>query len=185
MKAFAVFALAVVLVSGASAAHADDPIVSDVYKSIRDRLALMKPVAAWKVLRQLPVEDVERERVVLQSSIEKAEAVRVDGATARMFFKAQIEAAKEIQSCWMDRWAKGEPKAPETAPDLVREVRPELIRLGSDILRSIARTFKEGEGPPFDPAGEPEFIASIDVDCLSEDGKREIYRALLAVQPLE
>ena len=185
MKAITALALALAMVSGVSPALAEDPARNDVYESIRDRLALMKPVAAWKAARKVPIEDLDREKIVVQSSMRNAEAVRIDGLSAKSFFEAQIAAAKEIQSCWIDRWASGKAKAPEAVRDLVSDIRPRLIELGAQILKDVAFAFKESEDRPFAPGQESEFVAAIEIDCLSDDSKREFYRALLAVQPLE
>ena len=185
MNRFAILMLVLTVAAVTAPAAKAEPLTTAVFENIRDRLALMKSVAAWKALRNRPVEDLEREQKVLQSSLGKAEAVRIDGSTAQAFFEAQIDAAKEIQSCWMDRWTRDPSKAPQTAPDLIRDIRPKLIDLGAVILKNVARAWKESEDLPFHVDDEPAFVAAVEVDCLSGAAKRQIYRALVAVQPLE
>ncbi len=185
MRGWVILALAVAMLAGTVPASAADPVKTAVFDGIRDRLALMKPVAAWKALRNVPVEDLEREKKVLQSSVGNAQAVRIDGSSVSAFFEAQIAAAKEIQSCWMERWTQDPSKAPQDAPDLTTEIRPKLIDLGKKILKNVARAWKESEDMPFRAEDEPDFVAAVEIECLTDDAKREIYRALVAVQPLE
>ncbi|NIP77428.1 MAG: chorismate mutase, partial [Xanthomonadales bacterium] len=63
-----------------------------------------KPVAAWKHARGKPVEDLEREAVVVDRAAADAAAAGLDPETARPFFMAQIDAAKSVQHCWIARW---------------------------------------------------------------------------------
>ena len=185
MTRFAILTFMLMVAVVTAPAAKAEPLTTAVFESIRDRLALMKSVAAWKALRNVPVEDLEREQKVLQSSVDKAGAVRIDGVTAKAFFEAQIAAAKEIQFCWMDRWARDASKAPQTAPDLIADIRPKLIDLGKSILKNVARAWKESEDLPFHTDNEPAFVAVIEVECLSDDTKREVYRALVDVRPVE
>ena len=174
--------LTLTLVAGTSPTVATSSVATEVFEKIRDRLGLMQPVAAWKAKRNLPVEDIEREKIVLQSSTSKAEAAGIDGPSVKVFFEEQIAAAKEIQSCWMERWAEDTSETPQTVPDLINEIRPLLIQLGAEILKNIALALRDSKDRPFDADSEAAFIATIDIDCLSEESKRRIYRALATVR---
>ena len=114
--------------------HAGEPLL---YTAIQERLSLMKTVAAWKWQHDRPVEARAREAVVI-------EAARRDGLqygltidSTGQFFSRQIEAAKTIQSCWIDRWQAGW-AAPDQVPDLETVVRPALLALGRQITASLA-----------------------------------------------
>ncbi|MEM9046757.1 MAG: gamma subclass chorismate mutase AroQ [Pseudomonadota bacterium] len=131
-------ALIAILLSG--------PVAADeLMTSITDRLSLMKPVAAWKQARGVPVEDRAREEVVLAKAAENAEAEGIDPATVRPFFAAQIEAAKDIQRCWIAEWAQGAAAPPEDVPDLKADIRPKLLSLGQQILGGIKTDLAAGE----------------------------------------
>lgn len=97
----------------------------------------MDEVAAHKWRRNQPVEDLAREGVVIRQSTEDALAHGLVPATSRRLFIAQMDAAKEIQHYWFDRW-QGGLAPPETVPDLDGEIRPELLRLGSAIVAAVS-----------------------------------------------
>lgn len=151
-----------------------------VHGLIADRLALMKPVAAWKMERGAPVEDLEREAVVLDKAVASAEENGLDGATARPFFEAQIAAAKAIQTCWIGRWGYGEATPPAEVPDLREEIRPQLIDLGARMLEAIGGALEAGV--TFDGAGKAAFDERVNLPCLDRFSRLRIYTALGAIE---
>ncbi|MBH81268.1 MAG: chorismate mutase AroQ, gamma subclass [Gammaproteobacteria bacterium] len=130
------FACVVVLLVACSAsAHKEQSLDA----LVNERLGLMRDVAAYKWHRQLDIEDRQREAEVLRRSVQEALTLGVTPVSAEGFFRAQIEAAKAVQSHWFARWAAGEPSAPKDAvPDLVSETRPRLMDLGARILAAAA-----------------------------------------------
>ena len=155
---------------------AAEPLAEAVFGRIAERLSLMEQVAAWKQANDVAVEDLEREAVVLERATGSATDAGLDAATARVFFAAQIEAAKDIQRCWIGRWTAGAAQPTETVPDLTREIRPRLLELGGELLDSIGAALAHGVA--FDAALTDEFAASADIDCLSVPSRDAIYRAL-------
>lgn len=120
--------------AGAPAGRPDDTPLR-LYDLIAARLSLMRDVAAYKWIHDLPIEDVDREAVVI-------EAAQTDGLrrllrpeSVKPFFALQIEAAKDIQRYWFERWRTD--AAPTEAPDLAADVRPRLLTLGSDIVDAL------------------------------------------------
>lgn len=103
---------------------------------VAQRLSLMDEVAAHKWLNDLPIEDLNREGVVIAAARASAANQGLDPAAADRFFRVQIEAAKEIQDYWISAWIDRD--GPITAPDLATEIRPELIRLGNAITKALA-----------------------------------------------
>ena len=102
-----------------------------------DRLALMPDVARYKHTRGLAIEVPEREARVLEASwlqVRQAAATANRPAPAKSdveaFFRAQIEAAKEIQRRVIEMAADTTPGA---TPDLDAELRPALMRIGARI----------------------------------------------------
>lgn len=104
---------------------------------LHQRLSLMDEVAAHKWRHKQPVEDLVREKVVIEQATEDALAHGLVPASSRRLFIAQMEASKEIQRYWFARWQEGA-VLPETVPDLDRDIRPELLRLGSAIVAAAA-----------------------------------------------
>ena len=156
-------ALAIVLFAFALPAAADPP-ANAVFERIGERLQLMESVAAWKRANGVPVEDLDREAVVLQRSVDAAVKLGLDPDGARSFFNVQIMAAKEIQHCWIERWEDGCATAPPDVPDLRTDIRPRLLAIGDALLLDI-RTALEA-GTVFDLRHSADFAERTDIDCL-------------------
>ena len=107
----------------------------DLSSNVNDRLGYMRDVAAHKWIGGLPIEDKAREAVVIRQATLTGLQYGIETAATKRFFSLQITAAKEIQQYWFDRWEKR--GAPESAPDLVTEVRPALLELGDRIMASL------------------------------------------------
>jgi len=91
------------------------------------RLAFMSPIASWKSARGVPLEDLERERVVLEAAERSAARFGLDSQSVRDWFALQIDLAKAVQR-----------RTPGAAPTLELEaMRPALIRLGERQVRSL------------------------------------------------
>ncbi len=119
------------LVFGYQQAIAADPFA----ELINERLSHMRDVAAYKWINQRPIEDLEREAVVIAAATRSGLDQNITAASSKAFFVAQIAAAKEIQQYWFNYWQQhGDPDSP---PDLVNVVRPELLRLGNQILAGL------------------------------------------------
>ncbi|MDA7964175.1 gamma subclass chorismate mutase AroQ [Ruegeria sp.] len=149
---------------------------ADLFELIDARLEWMRDVAAYKHANSLPVEDVAREQTVIAKTLEQAAAAGLDPATTQAFFEAQIEAAKDIQSCWIARWMETE--APAEYRDLKQEVRPVLLDLGGQIIaalpdQTVATSERDG------------FVAAVQVDCLSDQSRDRMFDALTQVTRLQ
>ena len=112
-------------------ANTTDPLL----QAIHQRLALMQNVAAYKWLHSLPIEDSQREAIVVNAARQGALRQGIEPQSSKQFFFAQISAAKEIQEYWFEKWEAG--NAPLSAPDLTTEIRPRLIQLGDEILLQL------------------------------------------------
>jgi len=161
--------LFMVMTTGSQAAPAD------LFDAIKERLSYMQAVAAWKVDNNRPVEDLEREKIVLDAARDQATDLGLASDSVNGFFLAQIEAAKEIQACWIVRWDEGNAR-PVNVPDLIEEVRPALLSLGKDILHLMT---VETVGPTDRRA----FLSILTVECLSPEAKNALFDGLLAVHP--
>ncbi len=132
------FFLLVIVSASTSAVQAGQTTQIDrLYGQIEQRLSYMKDVAAWKWQNKKPIEDLDREAIVLANTQKAAEAYGLDGPSTRAFFMAQIAAAKFIQKTHFDRWQTngydgGSP------PDLQNKLRPAISQSGDNILALIS-----------------------------------------------
>ena len=112
------------------------------------RMAFMPLVAGAKAKLGMPIEDLPREQVVLDSAAASARKAGLPEAETRAFFGLQIELSKAVQ--------RRSSEAPTL--DLAREIRPALNELGDRILVAMA----EARG-----AGQLASCALADLDVLS------------------
>ncbi len=91
------------------------------------RLAFMPAVAAWKAARGTPIEDLERERQVLEAAESTAVEYGLEPQPVREWFALQIDLAKAVQQ---------RNSAADPTLDL-DEIRPALIRLGRRQVRAL------------------------------------------------
>jgi len=132
--------LASLVMSGRAVAAGDDPAdpVMALVALIRQRLDLMEEVARSKWNLGIPVEDSSREQSLIDSVDALARGRGVDPALAATFFRAQIEAAKLVQSARISLWAAMHAGTFAAAADLRTEIRPKLDRLTADLLSALA-----------------------------------------------
>ncbi len=84
----------------------------------------MDDVARNKWNSGAPIEDLPREREIIDALGKQAASYGLDAGIAREFFRAQIEASKIIQRTRFAEWrAAGQPKF-ESVRDLGKEIRP-------------------------------------------------------------
>lgn len=115
----------------------------DLAELINLRLAEMKDVAAYKWLNDLPIEDLERERAVIDAAQKSGLRFGFTVTSSQAFFSQQINAAKEIQRHWFQVWRNS--NGPNSAPDLNNDVRPRLIELGNRITVALADAIADQE----------------------------------------
>jgi cyclohexadienyl dehydratase len=105
--------------------------------AVDERLALMPLVAFAKRQQNLPLVAPRREAAVLDAAVASVRAAAgATGAKAppdalvRRFFRAQIEAAKQVQRAAVQ---DAEAERPAQLPDVVDVLRPALLRIGEKI----------------------------------------------------
>jgi len=121
------------------------------------RLAFMPLVAGAKAKAGLPVEDLPRERQVLDASVERARRLQLPEARVRDLFALQLELAKAVQRR----------KSEATQLDLAGQLRPALDALGERVLDAIAAA---------QSAGQLETVTLVDLEPLTpwlEKAERE------------
>jgi cyclohexadienyl dehydratase len=110
--------------------------VARVFDLMQQRLELMRSVAAWKFANNVAVTDAAREQQVLDATVAQAQRLGIDAASARELFTLQIRMARDVQEHFIASWKTQQP-VNEPVRDLKNEIRPELDRLGNELLRAI------------------------------------------------
>ena len=119
-----------------SAEFADHSEVHQVLSLMQQRLELMRSVAAWKRANNVPVADPAREQQVLDATVAEAARLGIEPTSARELFMIQIRMARQVQEHFMSVWRELGWSS-EPVRDLNKELRPELDRLGDELLRAI------------------------------------------------
>lgn len=130
-----VYALCVLGASSAQGANSSSSAA--LIDAMVERLGYMRDVAAWKWREKAPIEDLSRERLVLENAVQEAKRVGLDADSTRGFFRQQIEASKDIQRSWHARWRDGE-SPPIRTRDLATELRVAISKVSRDITRLLA-----------------------------------------------
>jgi cyclohexadienyl dehydratase len=163
--------------AGAAPAFADpDADVRAVFQLMQDRLQLMKDVAAWKHARSAPVVDAEREQQVLEATVQQASELGIDAASARRLFSLQIRLAVRVQESLIASWRSGA-APPQDVRDLASEVRPQLDRLGIELLRSIYLASPEFQRSDF-AARYTRYAQILEAPGLTDSDRSELTSAL-------
>ncbi len=163
--------------AGAAPAFADpDADVRAVFQLMQDRLQLMKDVAAWKYARKAPIVDADREQQVLEATVQQASELGIEAASARRLFSLQIRLAVRVQESWISNWRSA------TAPqqdvrDLASQLRPQLDRLGTELLRSIYLALPEFQRADF-AARYTGYAKIVEAPGLTDSDRSELTNAL-------
>ncbi|MGW2379160.1 chorismate mutase [Streptomyces lincolnensis] len=104
------------------------------------RLLLADKVAAAKYGTDKPIDDPVREQQILDDVAARAVGLGLDPAAVQAVFRDQIEANKVVQRGLYARWDAHPSERPTERPDLVKEVRPQLDRITTQVLEQLERT---------------------------------------------
>jgi len=168
--------------SGAAPAFADvNADVRAVFQLLQDRLRLMQEVAASKHARNAPVVDAEREQQVLETTVRQAGDLGIDGASARQLFSLQIRLAVRVQESFIADWRSGAP-APAQVRDLAADLRPQLDRIGADLLHAIYLALPELQREDF-AARYGAQAQLVDAPGVTDADRRELTNALGLLRP--
>ena len=167
---------------GAAPAFADaDADVRAVYQSMQARLRLMPDVAAWKYARNAPVVDPERERQVLDATVRQATDLGIDGESARRLFSLQIRLAVRVQESLIAEWRAGA-SVPQDVRDLATELRPQLDRIGTELLQAIYLALPALQQQDF-AAHYASHARIVDAPGLTDADRSELTQALATLRP--
>jgi len=132
-------AAALILTRSAAAAPlaGEDPLMTLV-GLMRQRLDLIVAVARSKWNTGSSVEDLAREKSLADDVAGLAPRYGLNPQLAAMFFRAQIEAAKLVESALIARWTLAHAKAFADAADQRAVIRPKIDRLTEELLAALA-----------------------------------------------
>jgi chorismate mutase len=105
---------------------------------INTRLGYMNDVARNKWNSGAPIEDLSREREIIDSLGKQAASYGLDAGIARDFFRAQIEASKIIQRTRFAEWRVQNQPPFKNLLDLRDKIRPALDALTPELMQSLA-----------------------------------------------
>ncbi|MCX7136538.1 MAG: gamma subclass chorismate mutase AroQ, partial [Proteobacteria bacterium] len=117
---------------------ADAEKIDHLLQLIQQRLGYMDDVARNKWNSGAAIEDLPREREIIDGLGRQAADYGLDAATARDFFRAQIEASKIIQRTRFDEWRAQNQPPFKNLPDLRDKIRPALDALTPELMHSLA-----------------------------------------------
>jgi chorismate mutase len=129
--------LATALSHGASAPSGDFSRLIDLTVN---RLHVAREVALTKWDTHKPIEDSEREGVVISAAAAEAAPAGVSRQLATHFFADQIEANKLVQYGLLAQWHREGQAPAERRASLTNDIRPELDRLQGEFIRELAAT---------------------------------------------
>ena len=111
--------------------------VERVFALLAARLALMPAVAAWKWQQKVAIADPAREESVLLETEKQAAALGIEAESAHALLSLQMRFARDVQQRSFTHWEQAGFDV-RKVKDLTRELRPELDRLGFELLRALA-----------------------------------------------
>ncbi len=166
-----------ILLSGISHS-AESEITLPLFRAINERLEYMEDVALFKAQNEIPIEDIEREQIVLEDAKELATSLGLNAQSMEEFFIAQIDAAKTIQYRYSAELVT--PGAPSKAIDLNEEIRPALDRLSIEIVGLFAEFLRAGNTMIEDYRGS--FAVALRSNYLSAQDKNALFSAMRQVR---
>ncbi|KXO09545.1 Periplasmic chorismate mutase I precursor [Moritella sp. JT01] len=154
------------------------PTPSELFSTLNQRLSYMEDVALYKANNNKPIEDIEREKVVIDKASKSAAKVGLDKQSVVGFFQTQISAAKAIQYRYRaDLLSQTTSKTPR---DLKTVIRPALIKLGKEINTKLALYLNEGG--KFTAQDWETFKVTLDSRYLTDTDKQALFNALSKIR---
>ncbi|WP_256484679.1 chorismate mutase [Endozoicomonas sp. 4G] len=159
-----------------------DTMSNGIFELINQRLTYMQDVALFKARNHRAVEDLTREKQVLEKALANAQQAGLEPGSITGFFQAQMDAAKAIQYRYRAEWLSASPENKKHR-DLASEVRPRLLELGDQIVIKISEYLEAGG--TFESDMQKEFDSTVNVTHLSENDKKKIFESLQMIRLLK
>lgn len=169
---------------GEARAPSADPLLA-LLAALDERLSMMPIVGVVKRREGFPIAVPEREAYVIDAAVEavhaaaaRAEREPPSDDAVRALFRAQIDAAKHIQS----RAVREDDEFPEELPDLESQLRPGLLRIGARIARLLL-TLPEDLDPNSARAAAQDQLRAPHLEPTHRDALADAIAAISAKNP--
>jgi cyclohexadienyl dehydratase len=127
------------------------------------------------------VTDAAREQQVLDATVAQAQRLGIDPSSARELFTLQIRMASSVQEHFIATW-QARKSVNEPVRDLKTELRPELDRLGNELLRAIYLALPELMTEGFDARYGAQ-AAKLVMPGLQEADRGALLKAVSQLRP--
>ncbi|MFN0198938.1 MAG: gamma subclass chorismate mutase AroQ [Planctomycetaceae bacterium] len=104
-----------------------------------ERLALMFDVARTKWNQRLPIENLERERELLDRLVQQGTAAGLSEEIVARFFQNQFQAAKDVQQQYFTRWEQAGVREFDEVPDLNADIRPRIDLYSRQMIEELLK----------------------------------------------
>lgn len=121
--------------------------VGQVLSLMGQRLNLASDVARYKWNTQGKIEDIAREQAIIASLGQQAVKQGLPVAWAERFFRAQIDASKQIQQSLFVHWRQTQAGLFDNIPDLSAVTRPKLDILTTQLIKALANAWPQLQNP--------------------------------------
>ncbi|MDD5274547.1 MAG: gamma subclass chorismate mutase AroQ [Methylovulum sp.] len=111
------------------------------------RLKLATDVARYKWNTQGKIEDLAREQAIIASLGQQAVQQGLPVTWAERFFRAQIDASKQIQKALFSHWRQIQSGQFDNVPDLPTVTRPKLDTLTMQLINALADAWPQLQNP--------------------------------------
>ena len=162
------------------AAH-DVAKIDRVLVLVAERLSYMDDVARNKWNSGAPIEDLPREREIIEGLGRQAADYGLDSGTARDFFRAQIEASKIIQRTRFAQWRAQNQPPFKNPRDLRDTIRPALDALTPELMKSLAAAVPVLQTPGSAELVEARAKVVITVDASDRAARDEAIAPLVRI----
>ena len=160
----------------------NDAAVARVFDIADQRLSLMPGVAATKWQTHAPIADPERERVVIRHAGELAAPLGLAPEPVERVFEIQVRLARDWEERLTDEWQTRGFKFAGPIPDLAKDVRPQLDRVTSELLRALYLAAPVLKRPDFIARYRALADAHLHVTGWDGASRRELLAALAGVR---
>ncbi len=160
----------------------ESSLVSRVLDLENERLSLMPAVAAWKWQHHAPISDPPRERVVILAAGKLGEPLGLAPAPIERLFALQVRLARDAESGRESHWRQAGYDFPGRPPDLQNELRPQLDRLTSDLLRALYLAAPAFSRPDFAERYAASSVRILTNEAWSPASRRELLADLAAIR---
>ncbi len=146
------------------------------------RLALMPGVAATKWQTHAPIADPERERVVIRHAGELAAPLGLDADPVEGVFEVQVRLAREWEERLTADWKARGFSFAGPIPDLATQLRPQLDKVTTDMLRALYLAAPEFGDPKFGMRYVPLAQTHLHAGGWDSASRRELLAALAKIR---